>query len=106
MRAAADHEDATEKLPVTPGAIVPVREMLGELLLKLNQPRSALEAFETTLRATPERFNALYGAAHAAQLADDHQKATLYFTKLLANRPHADPDLPELREARLFLNRK
>ena len=35
MRAAADLDDATEKHPVTPGAILPAREQLGELLLEL-----------------------------------------------------------------------
>jgi hypothetical protein len=106
MSAAADHEDATEKLPVTPGAIVPARELLGELLLELKQPVPALAAFETSLRTTPERFNSLYGAAHAAQLAGDRQKAAVYFTKLLANCQQASSDLPELREANLFLGRK
>lgn len=106
MSAAADHEDATEKHPVTPGAIVPARELLGELLLELKRPVPALEAFEKSLQAAPERFNSLYGAAHAAQLAGDRPKASVYFSKLLANCPHADANLPELREANLFLTRK
>jgi tetratricopeptide (TPR) repeat protein len=106
MRAAADHEDSTEKLPVTPGAIVPARELLGELLLETKQPVLALEAFEASLKLTPERFNSLYGAARAAQLTGDRQKASAYYAKLLANCPRPTADLPELREAKLFLTQK
>jgi hypothetical protein len=106
MRAAADHEDSTEKLPVTPGAIVPARELLGEMLLEAKQPAPALEAFEASLKLAPERFNSLYGAAHAAQLSGDRQKASAYYKKLLANCPRATSDLPELGEAKLFLNQK
>jgi tetratricopeptide (TPR) repeat protein len=106
MRAAADHEDSTEKLPVTPGAIVPARELLGEMLLEDKQPASALEAFEASLKLTPERFNSLYGAAHAAQLAGDPKKASAYYSKLVANCSRASADLPELREAKSFLSQK
>ncbi|MGA2095882.1 MAG: hypothetical protein ABSH39_06255 [Candidatus Acidiferrum sp.] len=106
MRAAADREEATEKLPVTPGAVVPARELLGEMLLAAKQPVSALEAFEASLQLTPERFNSLYGAAQAAQLAGDRAKASADYAKLLANCPKPAADLPELREARLFLTQK
>jgi hypothetical protein len=106
MRAAADHEDSTEKLPVTPGAVVPARELLGEMLLEAKQPVLALAAFETSLQLTPGRYNSLYGAARAAQLAGDRQKAAAFYANLVANCQHAEPNLPELREARLFLGRK
>jgi tetratricopeptide (TPR) repeat protein len=106
MRSAADHEDSTEKLPVTPGAIVPARELLGEMLLEAKQPAAALETFEASLKLTPERFNSLYGAAHAAQLVGDRQKASIYYAKLLANCPRPTADLPELREAKLSLTQK
>src|SRR5206468_1835540 len=52
---AADEEDAVEKRPVTPGAIVPAREQLGDLLLQLGRPQEALPEFETCLRLTPNR---------------------------------------------------
>jgi tetratricopeptide (TPR) repeat protein len=106
MRAAADHDDSVDKLPVTPGPIVPARELLGDMLLQTQQPAAALDAFETALKFAPERFNALYGAAHAAQLAGDRQKAAAFYANLLANCQQAEPNLPELREARLFLGRK
>lgn len=106
MRTAADHEDSTEKLPVTPGAVVPARELLGEILLETKQPELALTAFETSLKLTPGRYNSLYGAAHAAKLAGDRQKAAAFYANLLANCQQAEPNLPELGEARLFLGRK
>jgi hypothetical protein len=66
LRAAADDEDGIEKLPVTPGPIVPAREQLGELLLEQKDPGAALEAFRAALVKTPGRRGALRGAAKAA----------------------------------------
>ena len=106
MRAAADHDDSVDKLPVTPGPIVPARELLGEMLLEAKQPVPALEAFEVSLKLAPGRFNSLYGAAHAARLAGYPKKASAYYSKLLANCPRPTADLPELREAKLFLTQK
>jgi tetratricopeptide (TPR) repeat protein len=68
MRAAADEEDAVEKLPVTPGAIVPGREQFGDLLLELNRPADALREFERALAMTPQRRNALAGASRAREI--------------------------------------
>jgi tetratricopeptide (TPR) repeat protein len=106
MRAAADHEDTTDKHPVTPGAIAPARELLGEMLLGAKQPGPALEAFEATLRVAPERFNALAGAARAADQAGNREKASAYYAKLLRNCDQADGDRPELRDAKVFLAQK
>jgi tetratricopeptide (TPR) repeat protein len=69
MRASADEEDAIEKLPVTPGPIVPAREQLGSLLLEQNHPALALEEFEIALANAPGRRGAVQGAARAAQLS-------------------------------------
>jgi hypothetical protein len=69
MRASADEEDAIEKLPVTPGPIVPAREQLGDLLLEQNHPKLALQEFEATLLVAPGRRGARQGAAHAAELS-------------------------------------
>ena len=68
MRAAADEEDAIEKRPVTPGAIVPAREQLGDLLLKTNHPREAVKEFEHALTMTPQRRGALMGLGHAREM--------------------------------------
>jgi hypothetical protein len=62
MREAADREDALEKLPVTPGPIVPAREQLGYLLLQRHQPAVALGEFRRALELTPGRRGALLGA--------------------------------------------
>jgi hypothetical protein len=103
MRAAADLDDATEKHPVTPGAILPAREQLGELLLELKQPLAALREFETSLKSAPNRFNGLYGAARAARLAADEKKARTYYAKLTALCRQADSIRPEIEEAKSFL---
>lgn len=68
MRQAADEEEALEKLPVTPGPIVPAREQLGEMLLAHQRPAEALHAFQTALIAAPGRRGALTGATDAAKL--------------------------------------
>jgi hypothetical protein len=68
MRATADEEDAVEKLPVTPGPIVPAREQMGLLLLEQKKPTEALGAFETALASAPGRRGAIQGAARAREL--------------------------------------
>ena len=103
MRAAADLDDATDKHPVTPGQLLPAREQLGELLLDLNQASSALKEFETSLQSAPNRFNGLYGAARAAKIAGDQNRARSYYEKLLAISRASDTSRPELIEAKAFL---
>jgi predicted negative regulator of RcsB-dependent stress response len=68
MRAATDEEDAIEKRPVTPGAIVPAREQLGDLLLETNHPQEAIKEFERALTMTPQRRGASMGLAHAREM--------------------------------------
>jgi hypothetical protein len=65
MRTAADDEDAIEKLPVTPGPIVPAREQLGYMLLEQNRPADALKEFQKALAMAPGRRGALQGVARA-----------------------------------------
>jgi tetratricopeptide (TPR) repeat protein len=101
MRAAAQHEDLTEKNAVTPGPLTPAREMLGEMLLELKLSSEALKEFEATLIKEPNRFRSLYGAAEAAKLAGDRQAAQKYFRELLKVAERADkPGRTELAEAR------
>ena len=91
LRKAADLEDSMDKSPVTPGSILPAREMLGDFLLATNRPQPALEAFERSLKDSPGRLNGLSGAAHAAQLAGDREKARGYFVqiaKLISTSTH------------------
>jgi tetratricopeptide (TPR) repeat protein len=103
LHKAADLDDATEKHPVTPGAILPAREQLGELLLELKQPEAALTEFETSFRSTPYRFNGMYGAARAARLAGDQKRARGYYEKLLTLAGNTSSARPELDEAKTFL---
>ena len=106
MRSAAEHEDKTAKHNVTPGVILPAHELLGEMLLEMKQPASALVEFETTLHTAPNRFNALSGPARAARLSGDDAKAKTYYAKLLSLCEHADGDRPDLQDARSLLARK
>jgi tetratricopeptide (TPR) repeat protein len=69
MHASAAEEDAIEKLPVTPGPIIPAREQLGYLLLEQHHPALALKEFEIALANAPGRHGALQGAAYAAELS-------------------------------------
>jgi len=101
MRAAAAIEDGTEKSAVTPGPLAPARELVGEMLLQMDQPADALKEFETTLKKEPNRFRALFGAARSASLAGDRQKARTYSGALLKICERADKlGRPELEEAR------
>ncbi|MGH2625473.1 MAG: tetratricopeptide repeat protein, partial [Anaerolineales bacterium] len=106
MRASADAEEATEKHPVTPGPIKPARELLGELLIDLGQPAQALTEFEASHRVEPNRFQGLYGAARAAQLAGDTAKARTYYGRLVTLGQGADPERPELKQAKSFITAK
>ena len=101
MESAAELEDGTEKSAVTPGPLAPARELLGEMLLELNEPAHALGQFEATLKKEPRRFRSLYGAAHAAQLIGSRSTSQRYFRELLKVCVDADkPGRSELEEAR------
>ena len=82
LRSAADLEDSTEKSPVTPGSIIPAREMLGDFLMEMNQPQKALDAYERSLKDSPNRLNGLSGAARAAQLTGDTEKARAHYISI------------------------
>jgi hypothetical protein len=101
MKSAAELEDGTEKTAVSPGPLAPARELLGEMLLKMNEPAPALEQFEATLKKEPGRFRALYGAARAAELSERREASQRYFRELLKVCEHADkPGRAEILEAK------
>jgi len=106
MRSAADMEDKSEKHAVTPGRLVPARELLGDMLLEMNRPSEALESFETSEKHDPNRFRGLYGAGKAAALAGDQTKAKSYFEKLLALARSPSSERPEINEAQTFLAKR
>lgn len=103
MISAADMEDATEKHPVTPGAVVPARELLGELLLEMDHANEALQAFETSMKRAPNRFNGLLGAAQAADRIGDKEKAMVYYDKLVELADESNPERPSITAAKTFL---
>jgi len=103
MRAAADIEDKSEKHIVTPGRLVPARELLGDMLLELNQPAAALKEYEASQLREPNRFRGLYGAARAAEAAGDRQTAANYYGKLLALAKNSDGTRPELARAKSYV---
>jgi tetratricopeptide (TPR) repeat protein len=82
MRSAAELEESMDKNAVTPGAVIPAREMLAELLLKENRPQDGLAEYEAVLKIAPNRFNALFGAATAAESAGNANAASRYFKRL------------------------
>lgn len=105
MRTAADLEDSLEKHPVTPGPIIPAREMLADLLLEVGEPEQALAEFERSLQSSPNRFNGLYGAARSAERAENFQAARSYYEKLVALAGQGNGRQAELAEAKTFLEK-
>jgi len=103
MRVAADLEDSMEKHIVTPGAIVPARELLGDLLLEVKQPAAALVAFEASAKREPSRLRGLYGAAVASAQAGDKLKARAYYERLAALADQGNSKREELQQAKAFL---
>lgn len=100
MRESADLEATTEKHPVTPGEILPARELLGDMLREMGRYEEAIAAYEAALERSPNRFRGLYGAGRAAELGGDREAAAAWYGKLLeVVAPGAD-DRPEIAHAR------
>lgn len=100
---AAALEETVEKHPVTPGPLLPARELLGDLLLELRRPAEARQAYEATLRREPNRARALFGAGRAAELAGDAPAARRHYQHLLEVMRAADAERREVLAARAFL---
>lgn len=99
---AADKEETVEKHPITPGPLIPARELLGDILVVHKKPVEALAAYEKTLEREPNRGRTIYSAAKAAQAASNNDVAKKYYeqlTKLLA----PDSKRAELVEAKKFI---
>jgi tetratricopeptide (TPR) repeat protein len=105
LTAAAAAEDKTEKHPVTPGPLMPARELLGVMLLDRGMAKEALAAFEATLSKEPNRLGAAAGAARAAEKAGDPAKARQYYAKVAELTAEGGSSRPEAKEARAFLAR-
>lgn len=83
----------------------PAREMLGDMLLEMKKPTEALAEYKRALEESPNRFDSLYGAAQAAQLAGRTTEARSYLAQLVKTCA-PDADRPELTAARTELAKK
>jgi tetratricopeptide (TPR) repeat protein len=95
----AEKEEAEGDEPLA----IPAREMLADMLLDMNRPQEALAEYETDLKFNPNRFDGLYGAAHAAELAGKNDKANTYYSQLLQVCAGSSSDRPELSHAKQLL---
>lgn len=105
LRAAADREDRLEKHAVTPGRLVPARELLAAITLESGDSAAALREYEMTLEREPNRLRAFAGAARAAERAGDKAKAEHYAGKLVEMTSGADTQLAEIAHARQLLGK-
>lgn len=84
---------------------IPAREMLADMLLEMNRPEQALVEYEAELKGSRNRFNSLYGAARAAELAHQTEKATRYYQQLVEVCARGQSERPELAYAEGFLSK-
>ncbi|HXL24538.1 MAG TPA: tetratricopeptide repeat protein [Chthoniobacterales bacterium] len=106
FRRTANEEDVLGKHPVSPGALVPIREQLGSLLLELGRPKDAQREFEAALKIYPGRFRGLYGAALAAEQSGDKENAGRYYAKLATQTAKSDASRNELKRIREYRTAK
>ena len=105
MEQAADIEDSVDKHPVTPGAVLPARDLLGDMLIDMGQPEKALVAFQKSLQISPNRFYALYGAGYSAELSGNGELATKYYQELINVAANADSPRPRVDKAKEYLSK-
>src|SRR5262250_2312014 len=103
LKEAVAIEDSIDDLSQPPYPVIPTTELCGYLLLELSQPAEATGYFEKTLKRTPNRPKAILGLARAAQALGDDKTATTRYKEFLSVWKSADPNRPELAEARQFL---
>ncbi len=104
MTEAAKMEDATSKHPVTPGEIIPTRELLGDMYLEIGDFTNALLAYEADLKRHPNRFNGLYGAGLALEKSGDIKGASQYYKQILVITNSALSDRPQILAIKYSLN--
>jgi tetratricopeptide (TPR) repeat protein len=102
LRAVAQEQEAEGDEPLA----IPAREMLGDMLLDMNRPGDALTEYEADLKYNPNRFDGLYGAAHAAELAGKNDKANTYYAELVKVCAGSGSERPELSHAKALLAQK
>jgi hypothetical protein len=102
LRAIAEGEESTGDEPEG----IPAREMLADLLLEAKYSEQALTEYEADLKFNPNRFNGLYGAASAAEMAGRNEQATKYYAQLVKICAGSNSDRPELGKAKALVARK
>jgi tetratricopeptide (TPR) repeat protein len=102
LRTIAEKEEAEGDEPMA----IPAREMLADVLLDMNRPEQALAEYELDLKFNPNRFNGLYGAGKAAQMAGKNDKSNTYYAQLVKICNGSNSDRPELSRAKALLAQK
>lgn len=102
LRPMADKQDSLGEQLET----IPAREMVADVLMMAKRPEPALAEYETDLKFNPNRFNGLYGAAQAAELAGKQEKATQYYAELVKVCEGSSSDRPELSRAKGLVAQK
>ena len=102
LRAVADKQDKVGKGETE----TPAREMLADMLLEMNRPQDALVEYEVALKTDPNRFNGLYGAARAAEMTQQKEKASGYYAQLIRNCQDSNSDREELAKAKTLVAAK
>ncbi|HSK64105.1 MAG TPA: hypothetical protein VK893_09695 [Pyrinomonadaceae bacterium] len=106
MKKATALEEETSAPYGPPHLIKPTHELFGEILLRAGKPAEAAKQFEIALLRQPNRARSLLGAARAAAQSGNQAAAAASYSALLEQWKQADEGLPELREAREYLNHK
>jgi tetratricopeptide (TPR) repeat protein len=104
MRKAADQEDAMNKNPVTPGELLPARELLADMQMEMSQPSEALENYQRTLESSPNRFNSLYGAGKAAEELGELAMARDYYLQLLQLTKSSSGERDQIRQVQSMVS--
>ncbi len=103
LRKAADREDATQKHAVTPGLLIPAREVLAQAILESGKSADALVEFEKVIEKEPNRYRTWVGAAQAAQKSGDIKKAAYYSARLVDQTMNADTQRAEIASAKRMI---
>ena len=105
MKQAADLEWSMQKHAVTPGELLPAREIYADMLLEMNDPKEALVQYEMSLERSPDRLNSIYGAANAAKLSGDGEKARHYYERVVYLTSGADASFAQRKKSMEYLSR-
>jgi hypothetical protein len=102
-RYAADREDVTDKHQITPGELLPARELEADMHLAAGHAAAARDAYRAVLRREPGRARSLFGVARATELMGDRAGAVAAYRAYLAMMEKADGDRAEIAAARKAL---